>query len=76
MFNFLACPLTGCKMYCEYGFVKDKNGCQKCECAPKPRKILILMIYIYASLNFTLINFTGDLLSQLSLISTKSKIEF
>ena len=26
------CPPYMCAMYCEHGFKKDENGCDKCEC--------------------------------------------
>ena len=28
----LACSPIMCLMFCEYGFVNDKNGCKICKC--------------------------------------------
>lgn len=29
-------PASGCRMYCENGFVKDESGCNLCKCAAAP----------------------------------------
>lgn len=30
------CPPVPCDLFCEFGFEKDMNGCEICECAPAP----------------------------------------
>ena len=30
------CPEIMCLMYCEFGRVKDENGCDMCKCNEKP----------------------------------------
>jgi len=30
------CPRMMCRMFCEYGFMKDENGCQVCKCRSQP----------------------------------------
>merc|ERR1719245_334298 len=32
------CSKVMCRMYCEHGFMKDKNGCEICKCAEKPEE--------------------------------------
>ncbi|XP_071788249.1 uncharacterized protein [Asterias amurensis] len=31
-----ACSEIQCRLFCRYGFLKDENGCGKCECAAPP----------------------------------------
>merc|ERR1712176_439194 len=35
-FSDAACSNRSCRMFCKYGFKKDSNGCEICECACKP----------------------------------------
>jgi hypothetical protein len=30
------CSDPGCRLYCEYGYLLDEDGCAVCECAPSP----------------------------------------
>uniref|UniRef100_A0A098LXX8 Ubs_32 putative toxin n=1 Tax=Unedogemmula bisaya TaxID=746885 RepID=A0A098LXX8_UNEBI len=41
-----------CRMYCFTGFVKDKNGCEICECNPNDNDDLVaptMLLYIITS---------------------------
>jgi hypothetical protein len=35
-YETLGCPEILCDVWCEYGYVYDRNGCQTCECQPPP----------------------------------------
>merc|ERR1712154_542418 len=37
------CPEWSCYMFCEFGYEKDANGCEICECKPPPEEPMCLL---------------------------------
>ena len=30
------CSPVTCRMFCQFGFMRDRNGCEICQCNPAP----------------------------------------